>query len=64
MPESTREQAPDAAPPPPAGGRIEVDDVEKTYGVGSFAKTVVHDCSFLIERGKLTVMIGPSGCGK
>ena len=64
MPESTREQAPVAAPPPPAGGRIEVDDVEKTYGVGSFAKTVVHDCSFLIERGKLTVMIGPSGCGK
>ena len=62
MPESTREHVPAAAPP--AGGRIEVDDVEKTYGVGSFAKTVVHDCSFLIEGGKLTVMIGPSGCGK
>ena len=64
MPESTREQTPAAAPPPPVGGQIELDDIEKTYGVGSFAKTVVHGCSFLIERGKLTVMIGPSGCGK
>ena len=46
------------------GGQIEVDAVEKSYGTGDFAKTVVRDCSFVIERGKLTVMIGPSGCGK
>jgi NitT/TauT family transport system ATP-binding protein len=46
------------------GGQIEVKGVEKSYGTDAFAKTVVHDCSFVIERGKLTVMIGPSGCGK
>jgi NitT/TauT family transport system ATP-binding protein len=46
------------------GGQIEVKGVEKSYGVDDFAKTVVRECSFVIERGKLTVMIGPSGCGK
>jgi len=46
------------------GGRLEVENVSKTYGAGHFAKTVVQDCSFAIEQGKLTVMIGPSGCGK
>jgi NitT/TauT family transport system ATP-binding protein len=61
-----------AAPAAPAraiagdalGGQIELRGVSKTYGAGSFAKTVVSDCSFTVERGKLTVMIGPSGCGK
>src|SRR5947208_2734014 len=43
---------------------IVVHNVSKSYGSGTFAKTVVRDCSFAIERGKLTVMIGPSGCGK
>jgi sulfonate transport system ATP-binding protein len=45
-------------------GEIELADVSKSYGAEGFAKEVVRDCSFLIERGKLTVMIGPSGCGK
>jgi sulfonate transport system ATP-binding protein len=58
--------APAAAMPTAAslGGQIEVKAVEKSYGADDFAKTVVHDCSFVVERGKLTVMIGPSGCGK
>jgi NitT/TauT family transport system ATP-binding protein len=43
---------------------IVVHNVSKSYGSGTFAKTVVSDCSFTIERGKLSVMIGPSGCGK
>jgi NitT/TauT family transport system ATP-binding protein len=45
-------------------GEIELTNVSKCYGAEGFAKDVVKDCSFLIERGKLTVMIGPSGCGK
>jgi len=45
-------------------GEIQVRNVNKTYGTGPFAKTVVQDCSFTIEHNKLTVMIGPSGCGK
>lgn len=39
-------------------------NVSKTFGAGPFAKEVIKDCSFTIESGKLTVMIGPSGCGK
>jgi len=50
--------------PDKKGGQIEVSKVTKTYGKRSFAKTVVLDCSFVIERNKLTVMIGPSGSGK
>jgi NitT/TauT family transport system ATP-binding protein len=46
-----------------AGG-IEVRGVGKTYGAGPSAREVVRDCSFTIERHKLTVMIGPSGVGK
>lgn len=49
----------------PAGpGRIEVRNVTKAYGIGRFAKPAVSDCSFIVEPGKLTVMIGPSGAGK
>jgi NitT/TauT family transport system ATP-binding protein len=43
---------------------IVVDRVSKSYGSAKFAKAVVRDCSFVLDRGKLTVMIGPSGCGK
>lgn len=41
-------------------GRIELLNVAKSYG----AKAIVADCSFTIEAGKTTVMIGPSGVGK
>jgi NitT/TauT family transport system ATP-binding protein len=43
---------------------IVVNGVSKSYGTARFAKTVVRDCSFALERNKFTVMIGPSGCGK
>jgi NitT/TauT family transport system ATP-binding protein len=45
-------------------GEVRVDGVTKSYGASRMRKDVVRDCSFVIERGKLTVMIGPSGCGK
>ena len=45
-------------------GEITVSNVSKCYGADRFRKDVILDCSFVIERGKLTVMIGPSGCGK
>lgn len=47
-----------------APGEIKVENVSKSYGTGPVAREVVRDCSFVIERGKLNVMIGPSGCGK
>lgn len=45
-------------------GEIEVRNVTKEYGEGPSAVTAVKDCSFVVERGKFTVLIGPSGCGK
>lgn len=47
-----------------ASGEIVATGVGKSYGAAHLEREVVRDCSFMIERGKLTVMIGPSGCGK
>jgi NitT/TauT family transport system ATP-binding protein len=38
-------------------GEISVDNVSQSYGEGPLTKEVVRECSFTIERGKLTVMI-------
>jgi NitT/TauT family transport system ATP-binding protein len=45
-------------------GEITVCGLAKSYGVGRFAQEVVKDCSFVVERNRFTVMIGPSGVGK
>lgn len=45
-------------------GEIALRSVTKQFGDEYTAKVVVRDCSFVVERGKLTVLIGPSGCGK
>jgi len=54
MSTSTRTSAPVTL-----GSQVVVQNVSKSYGAEAFAKEVVHNCSFTIERGKLTVMIGP-----
>lgn len=48
----------------PMKGRIEFVDVAKSYGTGRRARRVVEGCSFTVEPGRCTVMIGPSGVGK
>lgn len=45
-------------------GEMRVTNITKSYSSGIMSKTVLHECSFLLEKGKLTVLIGPSGCGK
>lgn len=45
-------------------GEIIVHSVTKQFGDEYTATSVVRNCSFLVARGKLTVLIGPSGCGK
>jgi len=45
-------------------GEMRVENIAKTYGEGIMAKEVIKDCSFLLEKGLLTVLVGPSGCGK
>jgi len=43
---------------------IELRNIHKSYGVGRFATTIIDDCSFVLERNKFNVIIGPSGVGK
>lgn len=65
-----KEPPPLAAPGAPAilagqrAGAMAVTGVCKAYGTDILRKQVLEDCSFLLEKGKLTVLIGPSGCGK
>lgn len=53
------------AMPETSAGEIDIRAVTKIYGDDpAEAITAVQDCSFMVERGKFTVLIGPSGCGK
>lgn len=45
-------------------GEIELRNVTKEVGEEPSNVVVLKDCSFVVERGKFTVLIGPSGCGK
>ncbi len=58
--------APDGAPMGKNGAasRVEFQAVTKIYGDGPLAKLVVDECSFVLEPGQVTVMVGPSACGK
>ena len=48
----------------PEYGEIEIRDVTKRYGEDSAGTTAIENCSFVVERGKFSVLIGPSGSGK
>lgn len=45
-------------------GKLELRNVSKVFDVERNPTPVVAECSFTLEPGKLTVMIGPSACGK
>jgi NitT/TauT family transport system ATP-binding protein len=45
-------------------GRIECRGLTKTFGEEWARQVVVQDASFVVEEGRLNVIIGPSGCGK
>jgi sn-glycerol 3-phosphate transport system ATP-binding protein len=43
---------------------ISLSHIQKTYGKGSRANTVIRDLSADITDGEFVVIVGPSGCGK
>jgi sulfonate transport system ATP-binding protein len=45
-------------------GEVRLDGVTKIYEKENTRQIVLEDVNFLVERGKLTVLMGPTGCGK
>jgi sulfonate transport system ATP-binding protein len=45
-------------------GEVVIENVCKTYGAGDSEQSVLQSCDLRVERGKLTVLMGPSNCGK
>ncbi len=44
--------------------KIELKDIKKEYRLGEVKIKAVENCSFMIEKGELVVILGPSGAGK
>lgn len=44
--------------------KIELKDIKKEYNLGEVKIKAVENCSFMIEKGELVVILGPSGAGK
>ena len=43
---------------------IRFENVGKVYGTGAVRTEAVHDVSFSIDKGSITIVVGPSGAGK
>lgn len=43
---------------------VEFQNVAKTYHMGEVSIDALHDASFMVEKGELVVIVGPSGAGK
>ncbi len=45
-------------------GEVLLKGVSKVYEKDEERQVALEDCDFLVERGKLTALMGPTGCGK
>ena len=46
------------------GVLLKVQGLEKTYGRGETALTILHNLDMKLEGGEITALVGPSGSGK
>ena len=46
------------------GVLLKVQGLEKTYGKGETALTILHNLDMKLEGGEITALVGPSGSGK
>ena len=46
------------------GGFVEFRNVRKVYQMGEITIEALHDVNFIIEKGEICVIVGPSGAGK
>jgi NitT/TauT family transport system ATP-binding protein len=44
--------------------RIEIENLNMTFGEGAKTVPALHDLSLTVEDGEFTSVVGPSGCGK
>jgi len=45
-------------------GEVRLEGVTKVYAKADQSQRVLDECTFRVQRGKLTVLMGPSACGK
>ena len=46
------------------GGFVTLEDVKKRYRMGEVEIEALRDASFIVNKGELCVIVGPSGAGK
>jgi len=46
------------------GGRIQIENVEKSFGANGHAMPALMDATLEIQGGEFICLLGPSGCGK
>src|SRR5438034_7893970 len=64
MSESIAVPAAGAAEATPTGPVVEAHELTRRYGEGDTAVDALRGVSLDVARGKLTAVMGPSGCGK
>lgn len=50
--------------PPASPAVIRAENLSHSFGAGELRSQILHDLSFQVEAGEVTLLVGPSGSGK